>query len=110
MSDPGGSSIEHVSDTALWVANYRALESRRSDALFHDPLAEKLLQLLIAGDVQQFRRQLHLLRFFKPARGIGPLAGPGAFELKLEGIRIELLIRLAVLREHSVQVVHGNPP
>ncbi|MEI9951761.1 MAG: SAM-dependent methyltransferase [Pseudomonadota bacterium] len=31
--------IEHVTDTAFWVANYRARESERPDALFHDPLA-----------------------------------------------------------------------
>jgi methyltransferase (TIGR00027 family) len=36
------SAITHVADTALWVATYRALESRRSDALFRDPLAESL--------------------------------------------------------------------
>ena len=42
MNVPGEAPIEHVSDTALWVANYRAVESRRSDALFHDPLAEIL--------------------------------------------------------------------
>lgn len=36
-------SIEHVSDTAFWVAYYRALESKRKDALFHDPLAMKLV-------------------------------------------------------------------
>jgi methyltransferase (TIGR00027 family) len=35
-------SVDHVSDTAFWVAYYRALESKRRDALFHDPLAEKL--------------------------------------------------------------------
>jgi methyltransferase (TIGR00027 family) len=34
--------IENVSDTSLWVAVYRALESERPDALFHDPLAKKL--------------------------------------------------------------------
>jgi len=34
--------IEHVTDTALWVASHRAAESRRPDALFHDPLAEIL--------------------------------------------------------------------
>ena len=34
-----GSSISHIADTALWVATYRALESERSDALFHDKLA-----------------------------------------------------------------------
>jgi methyltransferase (TIGR00027 family) len=35
--------IEHVSDTALWVAHYRAIESNRPDALFHDPFAAKLV-------------------------------------------------------------------
>ncbi len=36
------SPVQHVSDTALWVAHYRAEESRRPDALFHDPFAERL--------------------------------------------------------------------
>lgn len=34
--------IKHVSDTALWVAIYRAMESERADALFHDPYARRL--------------------------------------------------------------------
>jgi len=34
--------VRSVSDTARWVAAYRAEESTRRDALFHDPLAEKL--------------------------------------------------------------------
>jgi methyltransferase (TIGR00027 family) len=34
--------IRNVSDTALWVAVYRALESERPDALFHDPHARRL--------------------------------------------------------------------
>ncbi len=34
--------IEHVSDTALWVAAYRARETERPDALFRDPLAARL--------------------------------------------------------------------
>jgi methyltransferase (TIGR00027 family) len=42
MSD---TPIENVSDTAFWVAHYRAVESARPDALFHDPLASRL-----AGD------------------------------------------------------------
>jgi DNA invertase Pin-like site-specific DNA recombinase len=37
--------IENVSDTAFWVAHYRALETKRPDALFHDPLAD-----VLAGD------------------------------------------------------------
>jgi methyltransferase (TIGR00027 family) len=36
------SSISHVSDTAIWMAYYRALETKRPDALFKDPLAEIL--------------------------------------------------------------------
>lgn len=34
--------IEHISDTARWVAVYRAMESARPDALFHDPFAATL--------------------------------------------------------------------
>lgn len=34
--------VGNVSDTARWVATYRAWESARPDALFKDPLAERL--------------------------------------------------------------------
>jgi methyltransferase (TIGR00027 family) len=34
--------IENVSDTAFWVAHYRAVETKRPDALFRDPLASRL--------------------------------------------------------------------
>ena len=34
--------VRNVSDTALFVAHYRALEGTRPDALFHDPLAARL--------------------------------------------------------------------
>ncbi|PXX06292.1 class I SAM-dependent methyltransferase [Mycolicibacterium moriokaense] len=37
--------ISNVSDTARWMAAYRAAESARPDALFNDPLADRL-----AGD------------------------------------------------------------
>ena len=37
--------ISHVSDTARWVAMYRAMETDRPDALFRDPYARRL-----AGD------------------------------------------------------------
>src|SRR6516225_11665539 len=40
MSDEGG--LRNISDTAHWVAFYRALESERPDALFHDPFARRL--------------------------------------------------------------------
>ncbi|HYT05006.1 MAG TPA: class I SAM-dependent methyltransferase [Gemmatimonadales bacterium] len=41
MSD-ASAKIEHVSDTARWVAIYRAMESDRPDALFRDPYARRL--------------------------------------------------------------------
>lgn len=34
--------IRNISDTARWVATYRADESERSDAVFHDPFARAL--------------------------------------------------------------------
>ena len=34
--------VSNVSDTARWVACYRAIESARPDAIFKDPLAERL--------------------------------------------------------------------
>ena len=37
-----GSLVSNVSDTARWVTAHRAKESSRPDALFHDPLAERL--------------------------------------------------------------------
>jgi methyltransferase (TIGR00027 family) len=40
--DAPPSPVTHISDTALWVAALRARESARPDAVFRDPLAEKL--------------------------------------------------------------------
>ncbi|HSN18393.1 MAG TPA: SAM-dependent methyltransferase [Gammaproteobacteria bacterium] len=40
MTDP--TSIRNVSDTALWVAVFRAQESERKDPLFFDPFAREL--------------------------------------------------------------------
>ncbi|MCG8462269.1 MAG: class I SAM-dependent methyltransferase [Holophagales bacterium] len=34
--------LDDITDTARWVARYRALETRRPDALFRDPLADRL--------------------------------------------------------------------
>ena len=34
--------VENISDTAKWVAVFRAEESERPDAIFHDPFARKL--------------------------------------------------------------------
>lgn len=35
-------AIRNISDTARWVAFYRAMETERPDAIFHDPYARKL--------------------------------------------------------------------
>ncbi|MGZ4840671.1 MAG: class I SAM-dependent methyltransferase [Candidatus Angelobacter sp.] len=42
MAKPAEPLIRNISDTALWVAVYRARETERPDALFHDPFARKL--------------------------------------------------------------------
>src|SRR5271157_335027 len=41
MNEPT-SSVRNISDTALWVAYFRARETQRTDALFRDPYAERL--------------------------------------------------------------------
>src|SRR5258708_12180331 len=42
MSASAPNPIASVSDTARWVAMYRAMESERPDALFRDPFARRL--------------------------------------------------------------------
>jgi methyltransferase (TIGR00027 family) len=51
--------IDNVSDTARWVAVYRAMETERPDALFNDPFARKL-----AGE-----RGYEILKSLPRARG-----------------------------------------
>jgi len=45
QTSTGSSPIRNISDTARWVAYYRARETQRPDAVFRDPFAEAL-----AGD------------------------------------------------------------
>lgn len=40
--DEANSSVRNISDTARWVAYFRARETQRPDALFRDPFAERL--------------------------------------------------------------------
>jgi len=42
MANATERSIRNISDTALWVAVYRARETERPDGLFRDPFARKL--------------------------------------------------------------------
>lgn len=71
--------IENISDTARWVAAFRAVESERPDALFEDPFARAL-----AG-----------ARGFELARSL-----PGAFAL-----RWSMAIRTRVLDELLLQAI-----
>jgi methyltransferase (TIGR00027 family) len=51
--------IENVSDTARWVAVYRAMETKRPDAIFRDPFAERLAGergRQIVGEMKQGRQ------------------------------------------------------
>ncbi len=48
--------VSHISDTARWVATYRAMESERSDALFRDPYARKLAGTRGEEIVQSMKR------------------------------------------------------
>ncbi len=40
--NPESSLVRNISDTARWVAHFRARETERPDALFRDPYAERL--------------------------------------------------------------------
>jgi len=42
MANTAERSIRNISDTALWVAVYRARETERKDGLFRDPFARRL--------------------------------------------------------------------
>lgn len=46
--------IRHVTDTALWVATFRARETERGDALFRDPLA----RLLVGEEGERIAKQM----------------------------------------------------
>jgi methyltransferase (TIGR00027 family) len=52
----GEDLIQSISDTARWVAVYRALESERPDALFRDPYARRLAGERGAALVREIHR------------------------------------------------------
>ena len=67
--------IQHVSDTSRWIAAYRAQETARPDAVFKDPLAERL-----AGD-----RGMEMIR-------ATPNTGNMAFAMVIRTTAIDKLI------------------
>lgn len=74
-------TIDHVSDTALWVAGYRAQETDRKDALFNDTLARKL-----AGE-----RGAKILASM-------PYSKIMAFVLAIRTVAIDRLVEMAIAR------------
>ena len=48
--------IENISDTARWVAVYRAMETERADAIFRDPFAARLAGDTRTGDRRHMKR------------------------------------------------------
>jgi methyltransferase (TIGR00027 family) len=48
--------ITHISDTARWVAYYRAMENARHDSIFKDPFAERLAGPEGKGIVEGMKR------------------------------------------------------
>lgn len=73
--------IEDVSDTALWVAVYRALETERPDAAFRDPLARTL-----AGD--RGERIARKMKLSKMMAWIMTVRTTAIDQLVLEAIRL----------------------
>lgn len=85
MSSP----IAHVSDTAHWVAMYRAMESERPDALFHDPYARRL-----AGP-----RGEHILRSLPKAKAF-------AWPMIVRTVVMDEIIQRAIARDGVRTVVN----
>jgi methyltransferase (TIGR00027 family) len=84
-------TIDHVSDTARWVAWYRAMESERPDAIFRDPWARAL-----AGD--QGERIVKDLRRGE-ATAWAMIVRTALFDelilRELDGHRVDLVVNLA---------------
>jgi methyltransferase (TIGR00027 family) len=85
MSDD---TLQHVSDTALWVAYYRGEESERADALFRDPYAK-----VLAGE-----------RGRRIALGMGRTSRYTRWTLVIRTVIIDRLIEAAI-RDAGVDTV-----
>ncbi|HEY4149970.1 MAG TPA: class I SAM-dependent methyltransferase [Chitinophagaceae bacterium] len=80
--------IQHISDTALWIAGYRALETERPDAVFRDSLAKKL-----AGDRG---REMVVTT---------PNTGLMAFAMTVRTIAIDRLVEMAVAGTRKALII-----
>lgn len=88
--------IHDVSDTAFMVATYRAMETQRPDALFHDPLAGKL-----AGE-----RGRKIVESEEAKKLNRPLQAPPAMRLLLTLMRVlAITSRRQGLRQSAAYVL-----
>jgi methyltransferase (TIGR00027 family) len=80
-----------VSDTATWVAMYRAIESERPDALFHDPYARSL-----AGEKgEELLRRMPQARQYAGPMIVRTAAMDELIEELIERHGIDLVVNLA---------------
>ena len=80
-----------VSDTATWVAMYRAIESDRPDALFHDPYARKL-----AGEKgEELLRRMPRARQYAGPMIVRTTAIDNLIKEVIQRDRIDLVVNLA---------------
>jgi methyltransferase (TIGR00027 family) len=74
-------TLRNISDTALWVAQYRVLETERPDAILRDPLARRLVE----------DRGERIVR-----------------EMKVGGVAWPMIVRAAVMDEIILREVRGG--
>ena len=80
-----------VTDTATWVAMYRAIESDRPDALFHDPYARKL-----AGEEgEELLRRMPRARQYAGPMIVRTAAIDNLIKEVIQRDRIDLVVNLA---------------
>ena len=70
--------IENISDTAIWVATYRAMETERRDAIFRDPqhpYTQALLSAAVVPDPAEQRKRRRVVLEGDPPSPLAPPSG-----------------------------------
>jgi methyltransferase (TIGR00027 family) len=122
-------AIENISDTALWVAYFRALETERADALFKDPFARRLAGAVGERLVRQLGQAELIERVMAvrtavfdeliiecvSSRGVDLIVNLGAgldtrpWRLPLPSTMQWVDVDLPAILEHKASVLHGEP-
>ncbi len=125
MTDP---TIKHVSDTAIWVSYFRALESERTDALFNDPFARRLVGERGEAIANSMRETSVYARFAvvirtvvidrlirkKVSQGIDTVVNLGAgldtrpYRLEIPGIQRWIEVDYPHVIEHKANALHDE--